>query len=173
MPWIYIVRENLSGTSYVVKQGTTTELSESATSAGEDNILDLGVLSNTLTTTQSFKKQWQNHNGGSITEDYLGLGDITITGQLWVGEKGGIMQPASEYFTSENGWIGEGNWWSTAPDFEKSETFQLGKEEQKIQFENLPRVNQQRKELVYAIVETEIKVADPSYRQTFSWGMEK
>lgn len=45
MPWIYIVRENLSGTSYVVKQGTTTELSESATSAGEDNILDLGVLS--------------------------------------------------------------------------------------------------------------------------------
>ena len=169
MPWIYIVRENLSGTSYVVKQGTTTELSESATSAGEDNILDLGVLSNTLTTTQSFKKQWQNHNGGSITEDYLGLGDITITGQLWVGEKGGIMQPASEYFTSENGWIGEGNWWSTAPDFEKSETFQLGKEEQKIQFENLPRVNQQRKELVYAIVETEIKVADPSYRQTFSW----
>ena len=169
MPWIYIVRENLSGTSYVVKQGTTTELSESATSAGEDNILDLGVLSNTLTTSQSFKKQWQNHNGGSITEDYLGLGDITITGQLWVGEKGGIMQPASEYFTSENGWIGEGNWWSTAPDFEKSETFQLGKEEQKIQFENLPRVNQQRKELVYAIVETEIKVADPSYRQTFSW----
>ena len=169
MPWIYIVRENLSGTSYVVKQGTTTELSESATSSGEDNILDLGVLSNTLTTTQSFKKQWQNHNGGSITEDYLGLGDITITGQLWVGEKGGIMQPASEYFTSENGWIGEGNWWSTAPDFEKSETFQLGKEEQKIQFENLPRVNQQRKELVYAIVETEIKVADPSYRQTFSW----
>ena len=33
----------------------------------------------------------------------------------------------------------------------------------------MPRVNQQRKELVYAIVETEIKVADPSYRQTFSW----
>lgn len=88
MPWIYIVRENLSGTSYVVKQGTTTELSESATSAGEDNILDLGVLSNTLTTSQSFQKQWQNHDGGSITEDYLGLGDITITGQLWVGEKG-------------------------------------------------------------------------------------
>ena len=172
MPWIYIVRENLRGTSYVVKQGTTTELSESATSAGEDNILDLGVLSNTLTTTQSFKKQWQNHNGGSIPEDYLGLGDSTIAGQLWVGEKGGIMQPASEYFTSENGWIGEGNWWSTAPDFEKSETFQLGKEEQKIQFENLPRVNQQRKELVYAIVETEIKVADPSYRQTFSWEWE-
>ena len=174
MPWIYIVRENLSGTSYVVKQGTTTELSESATSAGEDNILDLGVLSNTLTTSQSFQKQWQNHDGGSITEDYLGLGDITITGQLWVGEKGADgkvsnMKEASEYFTSENGWIGQGEWWNEEPTFIVDLKTQLGKTDAKETISNLPRVNSDGTELVYAIVETEIEVTNPAYTQTFEW----
>ena len=182
MPWIYIVRENLSGTSYVVKQGTTTELSESATSAGEDNILDLGVLSNTLTTSQSFQKQWQNHDGGSITEDYLGLGDITITGQLWVGEKGGIMQPASEFF--KNGWDKwfDDVYWTTG-DGQKIKTnnfqidlmIQLGNNDQTETISNLPRVaveNGDTKELVYAIVETGIKVTNPDYTQTFTWEWE-
>lgn len=174
MPWIYIVRENLSGTSYVVKQGTTTELSESATSAGEDNILDLGVLSNTLTTSQSFQKQWQNHDGGSITEDYLGLGDITITGQLWVGEKGADgkvsnMKEASEYFTSENGWIGQGEWWNEEPTFIVDLKTQLGKTDAKETISNLPRVNSDGTELVYAIVETEIEVTNLVYTQTFEW----
>ncbi len=176
MPWIYIVRENLSGTSYVVKQGTTTELSESATSAGEDNILDLGVLSNTLTTSQSFQKQWQNHDGGSITEDYLGLGDITITGQLWVGEKGGIMQPASEFF--KNGWDKwfDDVYWTTGDgqkiktnNFQIDLTTQLGNNDAKKTISNLPRVNDQKEELVYAIVETKIEATDLGYTQTFTW----
>ena len=172
MPWIYIVRENLRGTSYVVKQGTTTELSESATSAGEDNILDLGVLSNTLTTSQSFQKQWQNHDGGSITEDYLGLGDITITGELWVGEKGADgkvsnMQKASEYFTSENGWIGPDKWWDEKPDFTVDLITQLGDNGKTANILNLPRVNKDSKELVYAIVETKIEVR--SFEQTITW----
>ena len=179
MPWIYIVRENLSGTSYVVKQGTTTELSESATSAGEDNILDLGVLSNTLTTSQSFQKQWQNHDGGSITEDYLGLGDITITGQLWVGEKGGIMQPASEFF--KNGWDKwfDDVYWTTGDgqkiktnNFQIDLTTQLGNNDQTETISNLPRVNQAGAELVYAIVEAKIKVTNPDYTQTFTWKWE-
>ena len=171
MPWIYIVRENLSGTSYVVKQGTTTELSESATSAGEDNILDLGVLSNTLTTSQSFQKQWQNHDGGSITEDYLGLGDITITGQLWVGEKGADgkvsnMKEASEYFTGDV-WIGEGKWWDKEPIFTVDLTTRFGDNGKTANILNLPRVNKDSKELVYAIVEAKIKVKNPAYTQTF------
>ena len=172
MPWIYIVRENLRGTSYVVKQGTTTELSESATSAGEDNILDLGVLSNTLTTSQSFQKQWQNHDGGSITEDYLGLGDITITGQLWVGEKGADgkvsnMKEASEYFTGDV-WIGEGKWWDEKPDFTVDLMTRLGDNGKTANILNLPRVNKDSKELVYAIVEAKIKVTNPDYTQTFT-----
>ena len=176
MPWIYIVRENLSGTSYVVKQGTTTELSESATSAGEDNILDLGVLSNTLTTSQSFQKQWQNHDGGSITEDYLGLGDITITGQLWVGVKDGDMKPASEFF--KNGWdkwFTDG-YWATGDGagiktngFQIDLTTQLGNNDAKKTISNLPRVNDQKEELVYAIVETKIEATDLGYTQTFTW----
>ena len=180
MPWIYIVRENLRGTSYVVKQGTTTELSEFATSAGEDNILDLGVLSNTLTTSQSFQKQWQNHNGGSITEDYLGLGDITITGQLWVGVKGGDMEPASKYFTGEawDKWFTDGYWETEAGknikanDFQIDLMTQLGNNDQTETISNLPRVNSDRTELAYAIVETKIEVADPSYTQTFTWEWE-
>lgn len=172
MPWIYIVRENLRGTSYVVKQGTTTELSESATSAGEDNILDLGVLSNTLTTSQSFKKQWQNGEGGSITEDYLGLGDITITGQLWVGEKdadGNVteMKKASAYFT-EADWIGSNKWWDEKPDFTVDLKTQLGDNDQTATISNLPRVNKDSKELVYAIVEEKISLGN-GYSQEFSW----
>ena len=180
MPWIYIVRENLSGTSYVVKQGTTTELSESATSAGEDNILDLGVLSNTLTTAQSFQKKWQNHDGDSIIEDYLGLGDITITGQLWVGEKGADgkvsnMQKASDYFTKAD-WIGEGKWWDKEPIFTVDLMTRLGDNGKTANILNLPRVNKDSKELVYAIVEAKIKVTikvtNPGYTQTFTWKWE-
>ena len=172
MPWIYIVRENLSGTSYVVKQGTTTELSESATSAGEDNILDLGVLSNTLTTAQSFQKKWQNHDGDSIIEDYLGLGDITITGQLWVGEKGADgnvteMKKASAYFT-EADWIGSNKWWDEKPDFTVDLKTQLGDNDQTATISNLPRVNKDSKELVYAIVEEKISLGN-GYSQEFSW----
>ena len=183
MPWIYIVRENLSGTSYVVKQGTTTELSESATSAGEDNILDLGVLSNTLTTSQSFQKQWQNHDGGSITEDYLGLGDITITGQLWVGVKDGDMKPASEFF--KNGWDKwfDDVYWTTGDgqkiktnNFQIDLTTQLGDNDRTATISNLPRVNKVGAELVYAIVEAKIKVTikvtNPDYTQTFIWKWE-
>ncbi len=183
MPWIYIVRENLSETSYVVKQGTTTELSESATSAGEDNILDLGVLSNTLTTAQSFQKQWQNHDGGSITEDYLGLGDITITGQLWVGVKDGDMKPASEFF--KNGWDKwfDDVYWTTGDgqkiktnNFQIDLTTQLGDNDRTATISNLPRVNKVGAELVYAIVEAKIKVTikvtNPDYTQTFIWKWE-
>ena len=179
MPWIYIVRENLSGTSYVVKQGTTTELSESATSAGEDNILDLGVLSNTLTTSHSFQKKWQNEDGKPITEDYLGLGDITITGQLWVGVKDGDMKPASEFF--KNGWdkwFTDG-YWATGDGagiktngFQIDLMIQLGNNDQTETISNLPRVaveNGDTKELVYTIVETGIKVTNPDYTQTFTW----
>lgn len=130
-------------------------------------------LTNTLTTTQSFKKQWQNHDGGSITEDYLGLGDITITGQLWVGEKdadGNVsnMQKASEYFTSENGWIGPDKWWDEKPTFTVDLKTQLGDNDQTATISNLPRVNKDSKELVYAIVEEKISLGN-GYSQEFSW----
>src|SRR5699024_3733817 len=87
-----------------------------------DSTITMPELKNSLLTSHSFQKNWQNEDEKPITEDYLGLGDITITGELWVGEKGADgkvsnMQKASEYFTSENGWIGPDKWWDEKPDF--------------------------------------------------------
>ena len=129
-------------------------------------------LKNSLTTAQSFQKKWQNHDGDSIIEDYLGLGDITITGQLWVGEKGADgnvteMKKASAYFT-EADWIGSNKWWDEKPDFTVDLKTQLGDNDQTATISNLPRVNKDSKELVYAIVEEKISLGN-GYSQEFSW----
>ncbi len=183
MPWIYVVEEKLTDTavSYLPVGKTSLEKSaDEAVSSGGETVLDLGELKNTLTTSQSFQKQWQNGDGGSITEDYLGLGDITITGQLWVSEKGGIMQPASDYFTGGvwEKWF-TGTYWEAGDgqeiknnDFQIDLTTQLGNNDQTETISNLPRVNQAGAELVYAIVETGIKVTNPDYTQTFTWEWE-
>lgn len=181
MPWIYIVRENLNemgAEEYIPTNQKTVDgdkIGEVSSDKGtqENQTITMPPLTNTLTTTQSFKKQWQNHDGGSITEDYLGLGDITITGQLWVGEKdadGNVsnMQKASEYFTSENGWIGPDKWWDEKPTFTVDLKTQLGDNDQTATISNLPRVNKDSKELVYAIVEEKISLGN-GYSQEFSW----
>ena len=183
MPWIYVVEEKLTDTaaSYLpVGKTSLEESADEAVSSGGETVLDLGELKNTLTTSQSFQKQWKNHDGGSITEDYLGLGDITITGQLWVREKGGIMQPASDYFTGGvwEKWF-TGTYWEAGDgqeiknnDFQIDLTTQLGDNDRTATISNLPRVNQAGAELVYAIVETGIKVTNPDYTQTFIWKWE-
>ena len=183
MPWIYVVEEKLTDTaaSYLpVGKTSLEESADEAVSSGGETVLDLGGLKNTLTTSQSFQKQWKNHDGGSITEDYLGLGDITITGQLWVREKGGIMQPASDYFTGGvwEKWF-TGTYWEAGDgqeiknnDFQIDLTTQLGDNDRTATISNLPRVNQAGAELVYAIVETGIKVTNPDYTQTFIWKWE-
>ncbi len=185
MPWIYIVRENLAemdAGEYIPTNQKTIEgdkIGEVSSDKGTltSSEITMPELKNSLTTAQSFQKKWQNHDGDSITEDYLGLGDITITGQLWVGEKGADgkvsnMQKASEYFTSENGWIGQGEWWNEEPTFTVDLKTQLGKTDAKETISNLPRVNSDGTELVYAIVETEIEVTNPDYTQTFTWEWE-
>ena len=189
MPWIYIVRENLAemdAGEYIPTNQKTIEgdkIGEVSSDKGTltSSEITMPELKNSLTTSQSFQKQWQNHDGGSITEDYLGLGAITITGELWVGEKGADgkvsnMQKASEYFTSENGWIGESKWWDKEPIFTVDLTTRLGDNDQTETISNLPRVNQAGAELVYAIVEAKIKVTikvtNPDYMQTFTWKWE-
>ena len=133
-------------------------------------------LKNSLLTSHSFQKNWQNEDEKPITEDYLGLGDITITGELWVGVKGDDMQPASEFFgDSWSGWF-TGTYWGTgngkeikANGFQIDLTTQLGNNDAKKTISNLPRVNDQKEELVYAIVETKIEATDLGYTQTFTW----
>lgn len=180
MPWIYVVTEENTDKDWVVYIPTPSskQVSKSADEAtmGEDGnqVLDLGELKNSLMTSHSFQKKWQNEDGEPITNDYLGLGDITITGQLWVGEKGGKMEPASEFFgDSWNGWF-TGAYWGEGDgqeiktnDFQIDLTTQLGNNDRAATISNLPRVNKDKKELVYAIVETKIKGED--FEQTFEW----
>lgn len=182
MPWIYIVRENLTemgAEEYIPtnqKKVDGDKIGEVSSDKGTttDSTITMPELKNSLLTSHSFQKNWQNEDEKPITEDYLGLGDITITGELWVGEKGADgkvsnMQKASEYFTSENGWIGQGEWWNEEPTFTVDLKTQLGKTDAKETISNLPRVNSDGTELVYAIVETEIEVTNPAYTQTFEW----
>ena len=182
MPWIYIVRENLTemgAEEYIPTNQKTVDgdkIGEVSSDKGTttDSTITMPELKNSLLTSHSFQKNWQNEDEKPITEDYLGLGDITITGELWVGEKGADgkvsnMQKASEYFTSENGWIGQGEWWNEEPTFTVDLKTQLGKTDAKETISNLPRVNSDGTELVYAIVETEIEVTNPAYTQTFEW----
>lgn len=181
MPWIYIVRENLTdmgAEEYIPSNQKTIEedkIGEVSSDKGTttDSTITMPELKNSLLTSHSFQKKWQNEDGKPITEDYLGLGDITITGQLWVGEKGADgkvsnMQKASDYFTKAD-WIGEGKWWDKEPIFTVDLTTRLGDNGKTANILNLPRVNKDSKELVYAIVEAKIKVTNPDYTQTFSW----
>lgn len=181
MPWIYKVTEETTGKDWAVYI-TTPDSKQVWKSADEaqGGTLNLGELKNSLMTSHSFQKKWQNEDGKPITEDYLGLGDITITGQLWVSEKGGIMQPASDYFTGGvwEKWF-TGTYWEAGDgqeiknnDFQIDLTTQLGNNDQTETISNLPRVNQAGAELVYAIVETGIKVTNPDYTQTFTWEWE-
>ena len=184
MPWIYIVRENLTdmgAEEYIPSNQKTIEedkIGEVSSDKGTttDSTITMPELKNSLLTSHSFQKKWQNEDGKPITEDYLGLGDITITGQLWVGVKDGDMKPASEFF--KNGWdkwFTDG-YWATGDGagiktngFQISLTTQLGNNAEKVTILNLPRVNKDSKELVYAIVETKIEATDLGYTQTFTW----
>ena len=187
MPWIYIVRENLTdmgAEEYIPSNQKTIEedkIGEVSSDKGTttDSTITMPELKNSLLTSHSFQKKWQNEDGKPITEDYLGLGDITITGQLWVGVKDGDMKPASEFF--KNGWdkwFTDG-YWATGDGagiktngFQIDLMIQLGNNDQTETISNLPRVaveNGDTKELVYTIVETGIKVTNPDYTQTFTW----
>lgn len=187
MPWIYIVRENLNemgAEEYIPSNQKTIEedkIGEVSSDKGTttDSTITMPELKNSLMTSHSFQKKWQNEDGKPITEDYLGLGEITITGELWVGVKGDDMQPASEFFGDIwSGWF-TGTYWETENgkeikdnDFQIDLTTQLGDNGKTANILNLPRVNKDSKELVYAIVEAKIKVTNPDYTQTFTWKWE-
>ena len=87
-------------------------------------------------------------------------------------EKLAICKKASDYFTKAD-WIGEGKWWDKEPIFTVDLTTRLGDNGKTANILNLPRVNKDSKELVYAIVEAKIKVTikvtNPAYTQTFEW----
>lgn len=78
MPWIYrIVEEEPSG--YESASGGETW----TTGDPVDGVLTAGDLTNSITQTVYYRKQWLNSDSTAVTEDYLGT-KITVTFQLQV-----------------------------------------------------------------------------------------
>lgn len=79
MPWVYEIAE-------AVPDGYTNNATGNATwTTGDpvDGVLTAGDLTNSITQTVYYRKQWLNSDGTAVTEDYLGT-EITVTFQLQV-----------------------------------------------------------------------------------------
>lgn len=125
MPWIYrIVEEEPSG--YESASGGETW----TTGDPVNGILTAGDLTNSITQTVYYRKQWLNSDSTAVTEDYLGT-EITVTFQLQVwNDTASRWENADTFFQhaldSENytklfgsydftpeltGWISDGTVW--------------------------------------------------------------
>ena len=100
--WVYSVKEELnSDLPDALKE--QYEIYFNGQTAGEasvgDDTITMSNLTNSLETSARFEKKWVGSDGQSITADYMGLGEMSVTFTLYVkaGEDG-IWQPAEEYF---------------------------------------------------------------------------
>lgn len=78
MPWIYQIKETIPS-GYTSASGGETW----TTGDPVDGVLTAGDLTNSITQTVYYRKQWLNSDGTAVTEDYLGT-EITVTFQLQV-----------------------------------------------------------------------------------------
>ena len=179
MPWVYKVTEDSTGKSWDVYITTPSskQVQESADQASEDGKLDLGTLTNTLETTHTFTKNWENAGDDNLTWENIGVEEMKVTGTLYVGvmendtlqqqADGTVMVKASDFFEDE--W---NKWFDTGYDFEKLQSIDVGTEG-KIVFNNLPLVqknkNDTTNQLVYVVAETkvEFEVGGKKYSQKF------
>ena len=80
MPWVYEIAET-------VPDGYTNNATGNATwtigDPDENGVLTAGDLTNSITQTVYYRKQWLNSDSTAVTEDYLGT-EITVTFQLQV-----------------------------------------------------------------------------------------
>lgn len=192
MPWIYVVKEESTGTTweaYILTDEEGKEITEVSKSAkdAENGVLTLPEMHNHLTVTHTFTKNWANAGDDNLTWENIGVEKMDVTGTLYVGvmENGtltGTMTNASDFFEGgqweawfENlGGLGdeEGNY-----KFEKSQTIDVGSNTTTansiIKFENLPLVQKNRdgstSPLVYVVAETkvEFEVGGKNYSQEF------
>ena len=183
MPWIYIVRENLTemGAEEYIPNPSNQQVSKSAdkTTVSEDGnqVLELGPLTNSLIVTHTFTKNWENAGDDNLTWENIGVEEMKVTGTLYVGVMengtlkeqtgGAVMVKASEFFKS--GWDG---WFDTGYKFEQSQSINVGTEG-KIVFDNLPLVQKNDGDstspLVYVVAETKVEfaVGGQAYSQKF------
>ena len=188
MPWVYKVTEDSTGKSWDVYITTPSskQVQKSADQASEDGKLDLGTLTNTLETTHTFTKNWENAGDDNLTWENIGVEKMDVTGTLYVGvmnengtglQEDSEMKLASEFFTESqwNEWFknlgGLGDEEENYK-FEKSQTIDVGTKGE-IKFENLPLVQKNEDSstspLVYVVAETkvEFEVGGKKYSQKF------
>ena len=79
MPWVYGIQE-VKPSGYESASGGETWTTGDP---DENGVLSAGTITNSITQTVYYQKQWLNSDGTSVTEDYLGA-EITVTFQLQV-----------------------------------------------------------------------------------------
>ncbi len=193
MPWIYIVRENLTemGAEEYIPNPSNQQVSKSAdkASVSEDGnkVLELDPLTNSLTVTHTFTKNWENAGDDNLTWKNIGVEEMKVTGTLYVGvmnengtglQEDSEMKLASEFFTESqwNEWFKNLGGLGEEEEnykFEKSQTIDVGTEGE-IKFENLPLVQKNEDSstspLVYVVAETKVAftVNGKNYTQSFT-----
>lgn len=79
MPWVYGIQE-VKPSGYESASGGETWTTGDP---DENGVLTAGDLTNSITQTVYYRKQWLNSDGTAVAEDYLGT-EITVTFQLQV-----------------------------------------------------------------------------------------
>ena len=165
--WVYTVKEELNSDLkealyeryqyYFTGNGTAGE------DSADGDTIHMKELKNSLETRAPFTKRWVGSDGEPITADYMDLGEMSVTFELYVKEgKSGGWQRAADYFTQEN--LGE-DAYEKLKDAGILNGFSITLKNRHIYdswsgaCENLPRVVKKDSgisELSYRVVETEI-----------------
>ena len=166
--WVYSVKEELNPAlpdelkeRYKIYFNNQTAGEASA----EDDTITMANLTNSLETSARFEKKWVGSDGQSITADYMGLGEMSVTFTLYVkaGEDG-TWQPASTYFEEllkENSGLYEKIFGDSS--FEKTLENLHIYDSWTGTFQHLPRVMRTADgfvELSYRVAETQITYGD-------------
>ena len=93
MPWVYGIQE-VKPSGYESASGGETWTTGDP---DENGVLTAGDLTNSITQTVYYRKQWLNSDGSTVTEDYLGT-EITVTFQLQVRNATGSKWENAETF---------------------------------------------------------------------------
>lgn len=173
MPWIYTVEEVLGENSAYQSMPERVYIYSNSAQEGAEGDLPVASASqdlvNSLKTSESFSKTWENEAGESIAEDHLGM-DIAVTFVLQVSEDGGeSWKDAGTYFKDYLGEAEDDLW----ENYEFAQTIS-GPVNQTIRgsFYDLPTVITRTAEpggevstvsLEYRVVETEVKFGNREY----------
>lgn len=159
MPWVYEIAE-------AVPDGYTNNATGNATwtiGDPENGVLYADDMTNSITQTVYYRKQWLNSDSTAVTEDYLGT-EITVKFQLQVrNETDSRWQNAEDYFIAALGadqyenLFGNGKY-NFAPTLTGriNDSTVWGRNNS---FGNLPKfitVNQKTTQLTYRVIETGI-----------------